>query len=232
MNWYKKAQLNPRLRKIQLENAAKKEFGETWDIGHAGFLLTDGTMLNFSPSGMQRDLDHRSVSGLEGIKQQYTQGMYEFMNDTGAIRINAHPGSLGIHVMSTPTAEQMNVLAKNFKHFKEFFMDIQDQNGAIVDHREFNNPANLNVRSLLMNIQDAYTEDPASDYKYPAEIYRAYNTFYGSHTVPEDIDTMRDGEVMGAASMALPGGRDEFRELFTNTYIIDRFAIYRIKLIC
>jgi len=214
MNWYKKAQINPRARKIQLENDAREEFGETGNIIFAGFLLTDGTMLNFSPSGFQRDLDHRAVSGLEGIKGQYTKGMYEFMNATGAIRVNGHQNSLGIHVMTNPTSEQMNVLEKNLKYFKEFYMDIQNKDGEAIDHREFNNPSNLNSRALLMNIQDAYSDDPASEYKYPAEIYRAYNVYYGSHTTPEDIDTMRDGEVMGAASMALPGGRDEFRELY------------------
>jgi len=212
MNWYKRSQ-NKKLRKRQLEELAKKEFGETFNILFAGFLLQDGTLLNFSEGGYQRDLDHRSVSGLEGIEEQYTFGMYEFMNITGAIRINCHPTSLGIHIMSPPTFEQMNVISKNLKYFKEFYIDIQNESGEKINHMEYMNPGRLNSEVLLEELQEAYTEDFSNKYDYPPEIYQAYNRYYGSNTSPEDIDTMNDGEVMGAASMSLPGGRDEFRKL-------------------
>ena len=213
MNWYKTAQQN---RKKYLENLAKKEFGTTSSISLAGYLLTDGTMLNFSKGGYQRDYDHRQISGIgegEAIKEQYTLGMYEFMKETKAIRVNAHSESLGLHIMSPPTIEQLSIINKNLKYFPEFYIDIQDSKGDIIEHKEYNYPNSREVTAYWFNIQNIYTGDITNEYKYPTEIYRAYNEYYGSDTSPEDIDTMRDNEVSMVASMSLPGGKEEFMEL-------------------
>jgi len=47
--------------------------------------------------------------------------------------------------------------------------------------------------------------------KWPPEIYRAYNDYWASNLTVEEID--RQTDVRSVASMALPGGRDEFDRL-------------------
>ena len=47
--------------------------------------------------------------------------------------------------------------------------------------------------------------------KYPVTIYKAYNDYYGSNFTAEEID--KEDDVRKVASMALPGGREEFDAL-------------------
>ena len=46
--------------------------------------------------------------------------------------------------------------------------------------------------------------------KYPLAVYRAYNEAEGSNLVPSQIDALAPSEVRLRASMAMPGGREEF----------------------
>lgn len=48
------------------------------------------------------------------------------------------------------------------------------------------------------------------DGKYPPAVYRAYNEYEGSSLVPSQIDALASDEVRLRASMAMPGGREEF----------------------
>ena len=52
--------------------------------------------------------------------------------------------------------------------------------------------------------------------KYPEEIYRAYNDYYGSNYTSQQIDQEDYKIVKMVASMALGGGRDEFDILLRN----------------
>ena len=47
--------------------------------------------------------------------------------------------------------------------------------------------------------------------KWPPEVYRAYNDYWASNLTAEEID--RQTDVRPVASMALPGGREEFDRL-------------------
>jgi hypothetical protein len=49
--------------------------------------------------------------------------------------------------------------------------------------------------------------------KYPREIYRAYNDYYGSNYTSKQIDDMDYDHIRGVASMALSEGTDEFDRL-------------------
>ena len=46
--------------------------------------------------------------------------------------------------------------------------------------------------------------------RYPEAVYRAYNDANGSNFAAAEIDAMPPAEVRGTASMAMPGGREEF----------------------
>ena len=108
----------------KLFDAAKERFGTTSDLREAGYILPDGTMLDFSGrhwteggdnswlNGM-RQVDHREISDLEFEKDGNTpSGLETDMSDfirRGAIRIN-YPNSINLSVK--PTAEQRAVLER------------------------------------------------------------------------------------------------------------------------
>ena len=71
---------NNKFRKNSIEERARKVFGETEYFELAGYLLRDGSMLNFSHEGFQRD-DHWTVlfqgSGNRGFTKIYATWKYQ-----------------------------------------------------------------------------------------------------------------------------------------------------------
>jgi len=49
--------------------------------------------------------------------------------------------------------------------------------------------------------------------KYPQQIYKAFNDYYGSNYTSQEIDEMSDQEVKSVASTNLEGGKEEFDQL-------------------
>ena len=62
------------------------------------------------------------------------------------------------------------------------------------------------------------SESLKSGKKYPLEIYKAYNGYYGSNYTAAEIDKMDSKEVRSAASMGLSDGKEEFDRLTKNKY--------------
>ena len=98
----------------KLIEAAKKEFGITDNFKEAGYLLPDGTMLDFSgkrngTKGGYRTEDHREISNLgDDVDLVSIMAM-------GNIRLS--PGSGGFKITGKPTAEQMRTLRRYIHHF-------------------------------------------------------------------------------------------------------------------
>lgn len=76
--------------KFSIEERARKMFGETEVFDFAGYILEDGSMLNFSYGGYQRDEDHRII-GQFFSKAQGTEAMLKFMR-RGNVRVMCHNG--------------------------------------------------------------------------------------------------------------------------------------------
>lgn len=68
-----------------IEERARKVFGETEIYSFAGYILEDGSMLNFSYGGYQRDEDHRIV-GQFFKNATGTEAMLKFMR-RGNVRV-------------------------------------------------------------------------------------------------------------------------------------------------
>ena len=109
-----------------LFDGAKKKFGVTRDIREAGYVLPDGTMLDFSgrhellgadDSGIRghRFTDHRAVGQIgwmydengDEVETGLTTDMPDFI-ERGAIRIDCNAGT--INLATAPTAAQRKVL--------------------------------------------------------------------------------------------------------------------------
>ena len=105
---------------------AKKHFGRTYDLREAGYILPDGTMLNFSGKHWmdngadasslagRRTVDHRDVRELAYERDGNTKtGIETAMTDfirSGAIRIDDNAGL--INLSAKPTPEQRELLRR------------------------------------------------------------------------------------------------------------------------
>ena len=126
-----KAARNPK----KAVNQAKKEFGITNNFKEAGYLLQDGTLLDFSGRNQgsravgRRTLDHRDINVVG-------YDMDEFIA-LGNIRMQ--PESNGFELMSEPTAKQYSALEKYIDNADgEVFIDIyKDGRMASYDSAEY-----------------------------------------------------------------------------------------------
>lgn len=96
-----------------IEERAKKYYGLTDIFEFAGYLLPDGTMLNFSYEGRQRDEDHRNI-GIFFEKAQGWDAMMKFMR-RGNIRCMCDSFGYRFEFIKTPTKEQVRTMQQAFR---------------------------------------------------------------------------------------------------------------------
>ena len=123
--------------------AAEQHFGITYKISEAGYLLTDGRLLDFSgrheggPGGY-RTVDHRDITDALGDDygdDTYSGGMIRFMGE-GNIRLS--PESGGINLSVKPNKAQLSALDRYISNFRgEVILDIDDENGNTVVSVEY-----------------------------------------------------------------------------------------------
>ena len=136
-----------------LFDAAKARFGLTNNFKGAGYMLPDGSLLDFSEANdggdpNQRSLDHREIEGIimdEG-REYDSRWMYlaDFMNE-GAIRLL--PEYAGINLMKAPTKEQRQKLFDFiYKYNGEVILEIADErlnNVAYVEYDRRTSPSRI-----------------------------------------------------------------------------------------
>lgn len=103
---------------------AKAVFGVTNNFMETGYILADGSLLDFSGkreggSPGHRAYDHRDIGRAIGTGGPL--GMWQFMSETGAIRAMPEVGSLTI--VRKPTPEQMTVIKR---WAEDFVADLGD----------------------------------------------------------------------------------------------------------
>lgn len=117
---------------------AKKRFGCTRDWKKAGYILPDGTLLDFSDGQYRRIMDHREITCVvRGLKDDSrSAGMIRFMN-LGAIRCQEN----GIDISTVPTRAQERVLREWARHMRErgetFYLDISNETGRVAKSAEY-----------------------------------------------------------------------------------------------
>lgn len=117
---------------------AVQYFGTTSDFREAGYILPDGTMLDFSGKqngglpGM-RLLDHREVAEILDLPQ--TEALITFMN-SGCIRVI--PECPGLDISIYPTKKQIDVIRRFVDYYRgDVCIDISDKKGNIVTTFEY-----------------------------------------------------------------------------------------------
>ena len=155
--------------------AAKKEFGVTYDMAEAGYITTDGSMLDFSgkkeggPAHV-RYMDHREINRVfdtENDSDPYniTKYMNAFIAE-GNIRLMDDVGVTMGEI--EPTPKQYNVLRKFIERVKNnagaFYLDISNANGNTIAERDYISGETPN--KILSEIKEYYKtgELPESPY--------------------------------------------------------------------
>jgi hypothetical protein len=107
-----------RTKATDMEEKLRSHFGETDDPYTAGWILSDGTMISMSYQGRSRDIDHRMIGEAFEEDRKYqmfpggTDGMYMFMNATGACRMHWTKNSAFFDFKRNPTVYQIVCIKK------------------------------------------------------------------------------------------------------------------------
>lgn len=136
---------------------AKKYFGTTDRLSVAGYLLTDGDLLNFSYDDINRGIDHRDIKDvLEDIDTSETNAaaMIEFMN-YGNIRLMSY----GFDTTKRPTSKQRPLIAAFTKRLaklgSDMQIDISNTNGDIVKSFSYEFPMYSEIMTDIDNYFDS-----------------------------------------------------------------------------
>ena len=108
---------------IKIFDAAKSKFGTTYDMREAGYILPDGSMLDFSGRHQvegdasflngDRTVDHREISDIAYDAEDNETGIKTDLGDfldRGAIRIDSNAGAINLNV--APTKAQKDRLKR------------------------------------------------------------------------------------------------------------------------
>ncbi len=139
----KKYSLEPTEEAKTAVKRAEDYFGTTYKVKEAGYICTDGKMLDFSgrhegAPGGYRTVDHRDITDALGEDyggEDYSGGMIKFMSE-GNIRVS--PESGGINLSVAPNKAQRSTLDRYISSFRgEVILDIDRTNGDTIASVEY-----------------------------------------------------------------------------------------------
>ena len=109
---------------------AVRRYHTTSRLSNASYLLTTGSMLDFSDGQGYRVKDHREISEILDLPDyaEYSDGMIAFMN-MGNIRLQTY----GIDISAMPNSKQFSalrdVIIKTMREYDEFTVDFSRKDG-------------------------------------------------------------------------------------------------------
>ena len=144
------------------DKTAVSYFGKTYKWSETGYVLLDGSKLDFSgrheggPGGY-RTVDHRDIVDALGEDYgggDYSGGMVQFMQE-GNIRISPESGGINLAVM--PTKAQMDSLSDFIsKERGAVILDIDDANGNTISSTEY--PRGTHANRILQDIRNYFND--------------------------------------------------------------------------
>ena len=136
------------------------EFGTTYSLHRAGYMLPDGQLLDLGEGGLNgRVHDHREVMGLTDDPRFYNMNegnhtirMKELMRYCNMVRLHIDKDDLLINVNSKLNSTQVNALMRLIKEYEIFHVILDDNLNGI--YRELQKPSAFELRSLLLGSSD------------------------------------------------------------------------------
>jgi hypothetical protein len=153
--WYRFAIAGPNYS--PLEEKAIEQYGITGDHKKAGYMLKDGTLIDFSEGYHERALDHRDIANImppnEIHDNDYENYVLPFAKETGALRIS-HYGEWNVDINSKPTNTQISYIASTHRNGDSFTYDVPGKEGNYID-----SATKDQVFHLLKKIQQNWDKD-------------------------------------------------------------------------
>lgn len=214
-NIYFQNSINQRTFDNNIDNFAKEYFGTTNNIKETGYIMQDGSLLDFSGKRFggpknTRSMDHREISSafFEGEAANYEVGMDEFI-DNGNIRYM--PESDTLLMSNKPSSAQqkqiMNIVDRaNGEITIELMNDASDWgNEDVTFYREY--PAGTSYNKIKNDINSFYNLGKVSD----MSVY--YQTAQAAETVfkPSRKDTQNYIQDLRAAEQSDMGSNPNIR---------------------
>lgn len=179
---------------------AEEYFGTTYKIKEAGYITTDGKLLDFSgrhegASGGYRTVDHREISDAlseEYGGEDYGGAMVRFVGE-GNIRVSPEIGGINLSVL--PNKAQRSTLDRYISNFRgEVVLDIDDTNGGTVVSVEY--PKYTHSSVVFKDIDDYFNKGkiPEKFTRFSrepeglAELRRQYEELLGTAATNEDTE--------------------------------------------
>jgi hypothetical protein len=141
----------PRITPQNILQKAIKIFGITDNPENAGYILTDGRMLDMSEARSGRTLDHRSIERAMGEK--WTEAMREFMN-MGNVRLECTGKTIVLDFKKRPTSDQLYTIRTIIKDYPKTEVIVE----AAGRHKEFTNrdPNFDDIDTILTYIKESF----------------------------------------------------------------------------
>lgn len=151
---------------------AVRRFHTTSRLNCAAYLLTTGSMLDFSEGQGYRAQDHREIADILDLPDyaQYSDGMIIFMN-MGNIRLQTY----GIDISAMPNSKQISalrgIIQRVMSEYDEFIVDFSTKSGY--SDGSITYPKNIASSRIIFDIQSYFEtgklpEEPSSlsDFRY------------------------------------------------------------------
>jgi GGDEF domain-containing protein len=171
---------NKKVSAEELIDGAKKYFGTTLNNKEAGYILPDGTMLDFTGRHTtdksnwhymrgERSTDHREFFGenihnnssLENLieAKDGNDAMREFMAKTGAMRVDFSAGVAS--VMTKPTPQQIKLFGDGNRGEEVSITFVDGKSGRIVDETDISSANAIKVSKFFEQASTKPVDDKA-----------------------------------------------------------------------
>lgn len=202
---------------VPVEEKAKEHFGTTEDFQIAGYLLTDGTMLDFSGSHWMEGASAKEIADWRRnnhFRQVDHEDIYEVMEssgdnrkqfmDRGNIRLSPEAPGFNISSRKEPTAAQYRMLKEFIREVKNnpeydadrFYVDIEtNKPNKIIYENNLNEDRIINDIKSYFETGEMPKQSTLDQFRYSLDV--KYNDAYANN----DTETM-DKLVKQAAEKA------------------------------
>jgi len=178
---------------------AIEHFGKTYNWNETGYLLTDGTRLDFSGKnnggpGGERTVDHRGITealGLDYGGKEYSGAMIQFMSE-GNIRIM--PETNGINLSVLPTKAQERALEDFISRARgEVILDLDDLNGNTISSTEY--PKGTKAAKVLNDIRNYFENGTVPEVSEVSRFRYSLVDSEGNELSPEQAEFFKNSQV-------------------------------------
>ena len=150
-----------------IEARATQHFGTTESPRETGYILRDGSGLDFSGRqyggpGYSREMDHREIGAI--TERGGTEGMLQFMSDTGAVRFSNHGKDIVVDIPGGLSPKQKARLLEEGRYSEFAGIDITDpKTGQTVASHEFTFPRDRAAfNRLIRSLPDHVVDEPTA----------------------------------------------------------------------